>query len=160
MGGAFSHGDITICSKFQPWKWVVHFGNQGKLNPRYVGPFKVLEKIGTVAYKLELPQELRRVHNIFHISNRKKCYSDEPLAVPLEGLYVDDKLRFLEEPVEIMDREVKLCKQSKAVSQLSRFDGTQGEVLSSHGNAKTNFKRSIRISSLNPYLHQVLQLEP
>ncbi|GKB56156.1 putative reverse transcriptase domain-containing protein [Tanacetum coccineum] len=84
----------------------------GKLNPRYVGPFKVLEKIGTVAYKLELPQELSRVHNTFHVSNLKKCYSDEPLAVPLEGLHVDDKLRFVEEPIEIMDREVKWLKQS------------------------------------------------
>ncbi|GJU20908.1 putative reverse transcriptase domain-containing protein [Tanacetum coccineum] len=77
---------------------------KGKLNPRYVGPFKVLEKIGTVAYKLELPQELSRVHNTFHVSNLKKCYSDEPLAIPLEGLHVDDKLRFMEELVEIMDQ--------------------------------------------------------
>ncbi|GKB37782.1 reverse transcriptase domain-containing protein [Tanacetum coccineum] len=68
---------------------------------------KVLEKVRYVAYKLELPQELSRVHNTFYVSNLKKCYSDEPLAVPLEGLHVDDKLRFVEEPVEIMDREVK-----------------------------------------------------
>ncbi|GJS00331.1 putative reverse transcriptase domain-containing protein [Tanacetum coccineum] len=86
---------------------------KGKLNPRYVGPFKVLEKIGTVSYKLELPQELNRVHNTFHVSNLKKCYSDEPLAVPLEGLHVDDKLCFVEEPVEIMYREVKRLKQSQ-----------------------------------------------
>ncbi|GJY51913.1 hypothetical protein Tco_0442760, partial [Tanacetum coccineum] len=81
-------------------------------NPRYVGPFKVLEMVGSVAYKLELPQELSIVHNTFHVSNLKKCYSDEPLAVLLEGLHVDDKLRFMEEPVEIMDREVKRLKQS------------------------------------------------
>ncbi|GJS40619.1 putative reverse transcriptase domain-containing protein [Tanacetum coccineum] len=68
---------------------------KGKLNPRYVGLFKVLEKVGSVAYKLELPQELSRVHNTFHVSNLKKCYSNEPLAVPLEGLHVDDKLRFV-----------------------------------------------------------------
>ncbi|GKD43841.1 putative reverse transcriptase domain-containing protein [Tanacetum coccineum] len=79
----------------------------------YVGPFKVLEKIRTVAYKLELPQELSKVHNMFHVSNLKKCYSDEPLAVRLEGLHVDDKLCFVEEPVEIMDREVKWLKQSR-----------------------------------------------
>ncbi|GJW71139.1 putative reverse transcriptase domain-containing protein, partial [Tanacetum coccineum] len=76
------------------------------------GPEMVLEKIETIAYKLELPQELSRVHNMFHVSNLKKCYFDEPLAVPLEGLHVDDKLHFLEEPVEIMDREVKRLKQS------------------------------------------------
>ncbi|GKD44509.1 putative reverse transcriptase domain-containing protein [Tanacetum coccineum] len=68
---------------------------------------RVLEMIRTIAYKLELPQELSRVHNTFHESNLKKCYSDEPLAVPLEGLHVDDKLRFVEEPIEIMDWEVK-----------------------------------------------------
>ncbi|GJW53222.1 putative reverse transcriptase domain-containing protein [Tanacetum coccineum] len=102
-----------VMLKVSPWKGVVHFGKRGKLNPRYVGPFKVLERIGTVAYKLELPQELSRVHNTFHVSNLKKCYSDEPLAVPLKGLHVDDKLRFVEEPVEIMDREVKQLKQSR-----------------------------------------------
>nr|GEW42309.1 reverse transcriptase domain-containing protein [Tanacetum cinerariifolium] len=78
-----------------------------KLNPRYVGPFKVLEKIGMVAYKLKLPEELSRVHNMFHVSNIKKCHADEPLAVPLDGLHFDDKLNFVEEPVEIMDHEVK-----------------------------------------------------
>ncbi|GJY31308.1 putative reverse transcriptase domain-containing protein [Tanacetum coccineum] len=92
-------------------KRVVHFGKRGKLNPRYVGPFKVLEKVRSVAYKLELLQELSRVHNTFHVSNLKKCYSDEPLAIPLEGLHIDDKLHFIEEPVEIMDREVKRLKQ-------------------------------------------------
>ncbi|GJW72327.1 putative reverse transcriptase domain-containing protein [Tanacetum coccineum] len=85
---------------------------QEKLNPRYVGTFKVLEKVRTVAYKLELPQELSRVHNTFHVSNLKKCYSNEPLAVPLEGLHVDHKLRFVEEPIKIMDRDVKQLKQS------------------------------------------------
>ncbi|GJT90832.1 putative reverse transcriptase domain-containing protein [Tanacetum coccineum] len=79
----------------------------------YVGPFKVLKKVGAVAYKVELPQELSRVHNTFHVSNLKKCYSDDPLVVPLEGLQVDDKLHFVEEPVEIMDREVKQLRQSR-----------------------------------------------
>ncbi|GKB89468.1 putative reverse transcriptase domain-containing protein [Tanacetum coccineum] len=108
----FQVGD-RVMLKVLPWKGVVRFGKRGKLNPRYVGPFKVLEKVGSVAYKLELPQELSRVHNTFHVSNLKKCYSDEPLAVPLEGLHIDDKLRFVEEPLEIMDREVKRLKQSR-----------------------------------------------
>nr|GFB78436.1 putative reverse transcriptase domain, ribonuclease H-like domain, aspartic peptidase domain protein [Tanacetum cinerariifolium] len=68
---------------------------------------KVLKKVGAVAYKLELPQELSRVHNTFHVSNLKKCNSDDPLVVPLEGLQLDDKLHFVEEPVKVMDREVK-----------------------------------------------------
>ncbi|GJR96276.1 putative reverse transcriptase domain-containing protein [Tanacetum coccineum] len=83
---------VYVMLKVSPWKGVVRFGKRGKLNPRYVGPFKVLEKVGSVAYKLELPEELSRVHNTFHVSNLKKCYADEPLAVPLDGLHFDDKL--------------------------------------------------------------------
>ncbi|GJT01169.1 hypothetical protein Tco_0822338 [Tanacetum coccineum] len=98
--------------KVSPWKGVVHFGKWGKWNPKYVGPFKVLEKVRSVAYKLELPQELSRVHNTFYVSNLKKCYADEPLAVPLDGLHFDDKLQFVEEPIEIMDHEVKRLKRS------------------------------------------------
>ncbi|GKD07700.1 hypothetical protein Tco_1187385 [Tanacetum coccineum] len=97
--------------KVSPWKGVVRFGKRGKLNPRYVGPFKVLEKVGSVAYKLELPQELSRVHNTFHVSNLKKCYSDEPLGVLLEGLHINDKLQFVEQPVEILEWEIKRLKQ-------------------------------------------------
>nr|GEY28876.1 putative reverse transcriptase domain-containing protein [Tanacetum cinerariifolium] len=79
----------------------------------YVGPFKVLERVRDVAYKLKLPEELSRVHNMFHVSNLKKCHADEPLAIPLDGLHFDDKLYFVEEPVEIMDREVKRLKRSR-----------------------------------------------
>ncbi|GKE15827.1 putative reverse transcriptase domain-containing protein [Tanacetum coccineum] len=86
-----------VMLKVSPWKGVIRFGKRGKLNPRYVRPFKVLKKVGAVAYKLELPQELSRVHNTFHVSNLKKYYSDDPLVVPLEGLQVDDKLHFVEE---------------------------------------------------------------
>ncbi|GJX59899.1 putative reverse transcriptase domain-containing protein [Tanacetum coccineum] len=81
-----------VMLKVSPWKGVIHFGKRGKLKPRYVGPFKVLEKVGYVAYKLELPEELSMVHNTFHVSNLKKCYADEPLAVPLDGLHFDNKL--------------------------------------------------------------------
>ncbi|GJV18570.1 putative reverse transcriptase domain-containing protein [Tanacetum coccineum] len=81
-----------VMLKVLPWKGVVRFGKRGKLNPRYVGPFKVLEHVGSVAYNPKLPQELSRVHNTFHVSNLKKCYADEPLAVLLDGLHFDDKL--------------------------------------------------------------------
>ncbi|GKE76952.1 putative reverse transcriptase domain-containing protein [Tanacetum coccineum] len=78
----------------------------------YIGPFKILAKVGTVAYRLELPEKLIRVHSTFHVSNLKKCLSDELLAIPLDEIHVDDKLNFFEEPIEIMDREVKHLKQS------------------------------------------------
>nr|GEV76920.1 putative reverse transcriptase domain-containing protein [Tanacetum cinerariifolium] len=77
-----------VMLKVSPWKGVVRFGKRGKLNPRYVRPFKLLAKVRKVAYKLELPQELRRVHHTFHVSNLKKCYTDEPLVMPLEGIHV------------------------------------------------------------------------
>ncbi|GJV58581.1 putative reverse transcriptase domain-containing protein [Tanacetum coccineum] len=92
----------------------------------YVGPFKVLEKVGSVAYKLELPEELSMVHNTFHVSNLKKCYADEPLAVPLDGFHFDDKLQFVEEPVEIMDREVKRLKQSRIPIIKIRWNSRRG----------------------------------
>ncbi|GKD15898.1 hypothetical protein Tco_1205056, partial [Tanacetum coccineum] len=108
----FQVGD-RVMLKVSPWKGVVRFGKRGKLNPRYVRHFKVLENVGAVAYKLELSQELSRVHNTFHVSNLKKSHADEPLAVSLDGLHIEDKLYFIEEPVEIMDREVKRLKQSR-----------------------------------------------
>ncbi|GJR61608.1 putative reverse transcriptase domain-containing protein [Tanacetum coccineum] len=121
----FQVGD-RVMLKDSPLKGVVRFGKQGKLNPRYVGPFKVLEKVGSVAYKLELPQELSRVHNTFHVSNLKKCYSEEPLTVPLEGLHIDDKLQFVEEPVEIMEREIKRLKQSRIPLVKVRWNSKRG----------------------------------
>nr|GFA69297.1 putative reverse transcriptase domain-containing protein [Tanacetum cinerariifolium] len=105
----FQVGD-KVMVKVSPWKGVVRFGKQGMLNPRYVGPFKVLEGVGDIAYKLDLTKELSRVHNTFHVSNLKKCHADEPLAVSLYGLHFDDKLHFVEEPVEIVNHEVKWLK--------------------------------------------------
>ncbi|GJR58399.1 putative reverse transcriptase domain-containing protein [Tanacetum coccineum] len=121
----FQVGD-KVMLKVSPWKGVVRFGKRGKLNPRYVGPFKVLGKVGSIAYKLELPEELSRVHNTFHVSKLKKCYADEPLAVPLDGLYFDDKLQFVEEPVKIMDREVKQLRQSHVPIIKVRWNSRRG----------------------------------
>ncbi|GJY81580.1 putative reverse transcriptase domain-containing protein, partial [Tanacetum coccineum] len=89
-----------------------------------VSPWKGV--VGSIAYKLELPQELSRVHNTFHVSNLKKCYADEPLAVPLDGLHFDDKLQFVEEPVEIIDREVKQLRQSRVLIVKVRWNSRRG----------------------------------
>ncbi|GJZ53684.1 putative reverse transcriptase domain-containing protein [Tanacetum coccineum] len=92
---------------------VIRFGKQGKLNPQYIRPFKILKRVGPMAYKLKLPKELRNVHNTFHVSNLKKCLSNESLVILMKDLWLDDKLNFVEERVEIMDREVKQLRQSR-----------------------------------------------
>ncbi|GJR55232.1 hypothetical protein Tco_1405753 [Tanacetum coccineum] len=121
----FEVGD-RVMLKVLPWKGVVRFGKRGKLNPRYVGPFKVLAKVEAIAYRLELPKDLSRVRHTFHVSNLKKCYADEPLAMPLEGIHVDDKLQFMEEPVEIMEREIKQLKRSRIPLVKVRWNSRRG----------------------------------
>ncbi|GJZ56522.1 putative reverse transcriptase domain-containing protein [Tanacetum coccineum] len=121
----FQVGD-RVMLKVSPRKGVIHFGKRGKLNPRYIGPFKILKRIGPVAYKLELPEELSNVHSTFHVSNLKKCLSDESLVIPMKELRLDDKLNFVEEPVEIMDREVKQLKQSRIPIVKVRWNSKRG----------------------------------
>nr|GFB21579.1 putative reverse transcriptase domain-containing protein [Tanacetum cinerariifolium] len=116
--------------KVSPWKGVVRFGKRGKLNPRYVRPFKVLTKVEKVAYKLELPQELSRVYHTFHVLNLKKCYSDEPLVMPLEGVDIDDTLQFAEEPIEIMEQEIKRLKRSRIPPVKVRWNSRRGPEFS------------------------------
>nr|GEV85511.1 hypothetical protein [Tanacetum cinerariifolium] len=108
----FSVGDMVML-KVSPWKGVIRFGKHGKLSPRYVGPSKINNRVGPVAYKLELPRELQGIHNTFYVFNLKKCLADENLIILLEEIQLDDKLHFIEEPVEIMDREVKQLNQSR-----------------------------------------------
>ncbi|GKB29477.1 putative reverse transcriptase domain-containing protein [Tanacetum coccineum] len=108
----FEVGDKVLL-KVSPWKGVMRFGKKGKLAPRYVGPFEILERIGLVAYRLRLPNKLSEVHDTFHVSNLKKYLADANLHVPLDEIEVDKTLHFVEKPVEIMDREVKTLKRSK-----------------------------------------------
>ncbi|GKF71477.1 hypothetical protein Tco_0207591, partial [Tanacetum coccineum] len=112
--------------KVSPWKGVIRFGKQGKLNPRYIRPFKIIAKVGTVAYRLELLEQLSRVHSTFHVSKLKKCMANEPLVIPLDEIQVDDKLHFIEEPIEIMDREVKRLKQSHIPIVKVRWNSRRG----------------------------------
>jgi len=121
----FQVGDHVLL-KVSPWKGMVRFGKRGKLNPRYIGPFEILARIGPVAYKLRLPQELQGIHDTFHVSNLKKCLSDESLVIPLEEIQVNPNLNFVEEPVEIMDREVKRLKQSRIPIVKVRWNAKRG----------------------------------
>ncbi|GKE34915.1 hypothetical protein Tco_1454237 [Tanacetum coccineum] len=98
----------------------------GKLNPRYIGPFKILAKAGTVANRLELLEQLSRVHSTFHVSNLKKCLADKTLAIPLDEIQIDEKLHFIEEPVKIMECEVKRLKQSRIPIIKVRWNSRRG----------------------------------
>ncbi|GKB07361.1 hypothetical protein Tco_0835645 [Tanacetum coccineum] len=121
----FQIGD-NVLLKVSPWKCMIRFGKQGKLNPQYIEPFKVLKRIGPVAYRLKLPQKLSEIHDVFHVSNLKKCLTDETLSIPLEELHITDKLQFIEEPLEIMDREVKRLKHSRIPIIKVRWNSQRG----------------------------------
>ncbi|GJU25161.1 putative reverse transcriptase domain-containing protein [Tanacetum coccineum] len=149
----------TKVGESTPWKGVIRFGKKGKLAPRYVGPFEIVECVGPVAYRLKLPQELSCVHDTFHVSNLKKCLAEPHVQVPLDEIEIDENLRFVKEPIEIVERDVKSYKRQKAPPLVKSF-GTLGKELSIPGNMKTNSGRNICISSLKPYLLQVLQPEP
>nr|GEU86702.1 putative reverse transcriptase domain-containing protein [Tanacetum cinerariifolium] len=118
----FEVGDQVLLT-VSPWKGVVRFGKKGKLAPRYVGPFEILERIGLVAYRLRLPVELNSVHDTFHVSNLKNCLADANLHVLLD---VDKTLHFVEEPVEIMDREIKKLKCRKIALVKVRWNLKRG----------------------------------
>nr|GEW88058.1 putative reverse transcriptase domain-containing protein [Tanacetum cinerariifolium] len=108
----FEVGD-KVMLKVSPWRGVIRFGKRGKLSPQFIGPFKVIERIRPIAYKLELPDKLCGIHDTFHVSNLKRCFVNDDVVIPLDEVQLDDKLHFIEEPVEIIDREVKRPKQSR-----------------------------------------------
>ncbi|GJV46721.1 putative reverse transcriptase domain-containing protein [Tanacetum coccineum] len=121
----FSVGDYVLL-KVSPWKGVVRFRKKGKLAPRFVRPFEIIEKVGPVAYQLDLSGELNGVHDTFHVSNLKKCLADPTLQVPLDEIRVDAKLNFVEEPVEILKREFKKLKRSRIVIVKVRWNSKRG----------------------------------
>ena len=121
----FQVGDRVLL-KVSPWKGLIRFGKRGKLNPRSVGPFEILTRIGLVAYKVNLPRELSKVHSTFHVSNLKKCLADDTLVIPLNKIEIGESLHFVEEPVEITDREVKQTKQSRILIVKLRWNAKRG----------------------------------
>ncbi|GJR33534.1 putative reverse transcriptase domain-containing protein [Tanacetum coccineum] len=121
----FEVGDRVLL-KVSPWKGVVRFGKKGKLAPRYVGPFEIIERVGPVAYRLKLPQELSCVHDTFHVSNLKKCLAEPDVQVPLDEIEVDENLRFVEEPLEIVERDVKKLKRRRIPLVKVRWNSRQG----------------------------------
>nr|GEZ07954.1 putative reverse transcriptase domain-containing protein [Tanacetum cinerariifolium] len=103
----FEVSDMVLL-KVSPWKGAVRFRKRKKLSPRYIGPFSILTRVGPVAYTLDLPEELKGIHSTFYVSNLKKYLAEGDIVVSMDEIQLDDKLHMIEEPVEILDREVKL----------------------------------------------------
>ncbi|GJZ68063.1 putative reverse transcriptase domain-containing protein [Tanacetum coccineum] len=118
-------GDMVLL-KVSPWKGVMRFKKRMKLSPRYIGPFKIIARVGPVAYTLELPKELKGIHSTFHVSNLKKCLAEGDVVVPVEEIQLDDKLHMIEEPIDIVDKEVKRLKQSQIPIVKVRWNSQRG----------------------------------
>ncbi|GJZ39226.1 hypothetical protein Tco_0585789 [Tanacetum coccineum] len=138
-----------------------------KLSPRSIGPFKILARVGPVAYKLELPEHLQGIHSTFHVSNLQKCLADENLIIPLDEIRLDDKLHFIEEPVEIVDRKISsetstltsLLKEKERISQTKHRDGAP--LSHSEGNANSfNLTTSDTYSTIQEIITIAINIEP
>ncbi|XP_071728070.1 uncharacterized protein [Rutidosis leptorrhynchoides] len=121
----FQEKDMVLL-KVSSWRGVIRFGKRGKVSPRYVGPFKIIERIGLVSYRLELPEQLAGIHDTFHVSNLKKSLVKEDLIIPLDEIQVDDKLNFIEKPAEIINRNVKRLHQSRIPIVKVRWNALRG----------------------------------
>nr|GEW54594.1 putative reverse transcriptase domain-containing protein [Tanacetum cinerariifolium] len=153
----FKVGDRVLL-KVSPWKGVVRFGKKGKLAPRYVGPFKIVECVGPVAYRLKLPQELSCVHDTFHVLNLKKCLTEPDVQVPLDEIEIDENLHFVEEPIEIVERDVKKLKRRRIPLVKVRWNSRQGAEYT--WEREDQFQKKYPHLFTEPYLRQVSQLEP
>nr|GEY34726.1 putative reverse transcriptase domain-containing protein [Tanacetum cinerariifolium] len=139
----FNIGDRVLL-KVSPWKGLVRFGNKGKLAPRYVEPFEIMECVGPVAYRLKLPRELSCVHDTFHVSNLKKCLAEPYVQVPLDEIEIDENLHFVEEPIKIVERDVKQLKQRRIPLVKVRWNSRQG--------AEYTWEREDRFQKKYPHL--------
>ncbi|KAI3768632.1 hypothetical protein L2E82_19462 [Cichorium intybus] len=119
----FQVGDMVML-KVSPWKGIIRFGKRGKLSPRFIGPFCIIQRVGAIAYKLELPDELRGIHNVFHISHLRKTLHDESARVSLAEVQLNKKLQYQEQPEEILDKKIKKLRNKEI-----RIVKVQGDII-------------------------------
>jgi hypothetical protein len=124
----FKAGDMVML-KVSPWKGIIRFGKRGKLSPRFIGPFKVLERVNQQAYRLELPPELDGIHNTFHVCYLRKCLAEEKSVIPIEDISVDPKKKMVDEPVEIIGRKQKKLRNKLIDLVLIKWKHNNGESL-------------------------------
>ncbi|GJY28403.1 putative reverse transcriptase domain-containing protein [Tanacetum coccineum] len=135
----FEVGDMVLL-KVSSWKGAVHFGKRGKLSLRYIGPFKILARVGHVAYTLELPEELKGIHSTFHVSNIKKCLAEGDIVVPMNEIQLDDKLHMIEEPHIICQDVMSVVMHANVENALYAYnnclehDNTESELLKKENN--------------------------
>ena len=104
----FEVGDMVFL-RISPWKGVLRFGKRGKLSPRYIGPYRIVERIGEVAYRFEFPSDLDRIHDVFHVSMLRKYIPDPSHVLIEQPVEIQENLTYEEEPVQILDVESKFC---------------------------------------------------
>ncbi|GJV63561.1 putative reverse transcriptase domain-containing protein [Tanacetum coccineum] len=150
-----NHGDQK--GKVSPWKGVVRFDKKGKLAPRYVGPFEIVERVGPVAYRLRLPQELSCIHDTFYVSNLKKCMAESDVQVPLEEIEIDKNLRFVEQPIEIVDRDVKKLKRRRITLVKLRLNSRQGAKYT--WEREDQFKTKVPLGGSTVILRKIQDIE-
>ncbi|KAK9055581.1 hypothetical protein SSX86_026665 [Deinandra increscens subsp. villosa] len=124
----FQVGDLVML-KVSPWKGIIRFRKRGKLSPRFIGPFRIIARVGKAAYQLQLPDELSAIHNTFHVSHLRKCLADESAYVPLDDLVVDDKLNYVEMPIAIRDRKVKKLRNKEVSQVMVQWEHRKGSDL-------------------------------
>ena len=124
----FEIGD-SVLLKVSSWKGLIRFGKRGKLSPRFIGPFNVLQRVGNQAYKLELPKELNGIHDTFHVSYLRKFIGEVPDIIPISELRIDENKRLIEEPEAIVDRKTKKLRRKMVGLVLVRWKHTNGPNL-------------------------------
>ncbi|KAK1441182.1 hypothetical protein QVD17_07022 [Tagetes erecta] len=140
----FQVGDFVML-KVSSWKGVIRFRKRGKLSPRFIGPFKIIARVGQVAYRLELPDELSGIHNTFHVSYLRKCLTDETAYVPLDEIEIDSKLNYVARPITILDHKVKNLINKDVVQVKVKWEHRKG--------SDTTWESEEEMMKYYPYLY-------